>query len=179
MNTGFLSIWSYFFFPGPILVPVTLSGKKWFYDAIQFMILAIITIIIYVCNYKGLIVVRHLRIGYHWLVIQESRFDGLAAEILPTTNELRHEKINIMGLRPAWIQTSLRICAVWSGSMPFAYKPIISKETDSEQHGSWSDCADAKAGLDPCWSQTHYVGFVMARLKCVNIDVKINNRTYK
>jgi hypothetical protein len=35
----------------------------------------------------------------------------------------------------------------------------------SKQHGSWSDCADAQAGLDPCWLQTHYVGFVMARLK--------------
>jgi hypothetical protein len=35
----------------------------------------------------------------------------------------------------------------------------------SEQHGSWSDCADAQAGLDPCWSQTHYVGFVVTRLK--------------
>jgi hypothetical protein len=23
----------------------------------------------------------------------------------------------------------------------------------------------AQAGLDPCWSQTHYVGFAMARLK--------------
>jgi hypothetical protein len=34
----------------------------------------------------------------------------------------------------------------------------------SEQHGSWSDCADAQAGLDPCWLQTHYVGFVMTRL---------------
>jgi hypothetical protein len=34
----------------------------------------------------------------------------------------------------------------------------------SEQHGSWSDCADAQAGLDPCWSQTHYAGFVMTRL---------------
>jgi hypothetical protein len=30
----------------------------------------------------------------------------------------------------------------------------------------------AQAGLDPCWSQTHYVGFVMTRLKykrCVTI----------
>jgi hypothetical protein len=35
----------------------------------------------------------------------------------------------------------------------------------SEQHGSWSDCADAQAGLDPCWSKTHYVGFVVKRLK--------------
>jgi hypothetical protein len=32
--------------------------------------------------------------------------------------------------------------------------PITSSETDSEQHGSWSHCADAQAGLDPCWSQT-------------------------
>jgi hypothetical protein len=31
-----------------------------------------------------------------------------------------HDKTNIMGLRPAWIQTSLRIRAVWSGSMLFA-----------------------------------------------------------
>jgi hypothetical protein len=23
---------------------------------------------------------------------------------------------------------------------------------------------DAQAGLDPCWSQTHYVGFVVTRL---------------
>jgi hypothetical protein len=28
-----------------------------------------------------------------------------------------------MGLRPAWIHTSLRIRAVWSGSMLFAYRP--------------------------------------------------------
>jgi hypothetical protein len=33
-----------------------------------------------------------------------------------------HDKTNIMRLRPAWIQTSLRIRAVWSGSMLFAYK---------------------------------------------------------
>jgi hypothetical protein len=42
--------------------------------------------------------------------------------------------------------------------------PISSRETDSEQHRTWSDCADAQAGLDPCWLQTHYVGFVMTRL---------------
>jgi hypothetical protein len=34
--------------------------------------------------------------------------------------ELHHDKTNIMGLRPAWIQTSLRISAVWSWSMLFA-----------------------------------------------------------
>ncbi|XP_045191227.2 uncharacterized protein LOC123548063 [Mercenaria mercenaria] len=38
------------------------------------------------------------------------------------TFEPRHEKISIVRLRPAWIQTSLRIRAVWSGSMLFAFK---------------------------------------------------------
>jgi hypothetical protein len=34
--------------------------------------------------------------------------------------ELRHDKSNIMGLWPAWIQPSLRIRTDWSGSMLFA-----------------------------------------------------------
>jgi hypothetical protein len=28
-----------------------------------------------------------------------------------------------------------------------------------------TNITDAQAGLDPCWSQTNYVGFVKARLK--------------
>jgi hypothetical protein len=77
-----------------------------------------------------------------------------------------HDKTNIMGLRPAWIQTRLRICAVWSGSMLFAYQLYynLCRETNSEKHGPWSDCADAQTGLDPCWSQTHHVGFIVTRL---------------
>jgi hypothetical protein len=42
-----------------------------------------------------------------------------------------------------------------------------------EEHGTRSDCADAQAGLDPCWSQSHYVGFVVTWLKywkCVHWD---------
>jgi hypothetical protein len=65
-------------------------------------------------------------------------------------NEPRHDKTNIMGLRPAWIQNSLRIRAVWSGPCCALTNPITSRETDSEQHGSWSDCAEAQTGLDPC-----------------------------
>jgi hypothetical protein len=37
-------------------------------------------------------------------------------------------------------------------------------ELVSEQHESWPDCTDAQADLIPCWSQTHYVGFVVTRL---------------
>jgi hypothetical protein len=68
-----------------------------------------------------------------------------------------------MGLLPAWIQISLRILAVWSGSMLFAISFSTCYRVVSEQHEYWSDCADAQAGLDQCWSQTHYIGFVMTR----------------
>jgi hypothetical protein len=34
--------------------------------------------------------------------------------------EPRHDKTNIVRLRQAWIQTSLCICKVWSGSMLFS-----------------------------------------------------------
>jgi hypothetical protein len=53
-------------------------------------------------------------------------------------------------LRPAWSDQDP--CCSLTNS-------ITSRETDSEQHGSWSDFADAQAGMDPCWSQTHYIGF--------------------
>jgi hypothetical protein len=76
--------------------------------------------------------------------------------------EPRHDKTNIVRLWPAWMQTSMRIRAVWSGSILFT----ISFSTCNRVGKPWSDCADAQAGLDPCWSQTHYVGFVMTRLKC-------------
>jgi hypothetical protein len=91
-----------------------------------------------------------------------------------------HDKTNIMRLRPACIQTSLRVRAVWSGSMLFICcsltNSITNTETDSEQHGSWPDCADAQAGLDPCWLQTHYVGFVMTRLIYIHM---YSNKTTK
>jgi hypothetical protein len=48
---------------------------------------------------------------------------------------------------------------------------VTSSETDCEHHGSWSDYADAQAGLDRCWSQSHYVGFVMARLIWTNKQI--------
>jgi hypothetical protein len=78
--------------------------------------------------------------------------------------EPHHDKTNIVGLRPAWIQTSLSVRAVWSGNMLFAISFSTCNRWVSEQHGSWSDCTDTQAGLDSCLAQTHYVGFVMTRL---------------
>jgi hypothetical protein len=80
------------------------------------------------------------------------------------SKEPRHDKTNMVRLRQAWIQTSLLIHAVWSGSLT---NPITSKEIDREQHGSWSDWADEQAGLDPFQLQTHYVGFVVTGLKYI------------
>jgi hypothetical protein len=38
-------------------------------------------------------------------------------------NEPCNDKTNIVPLQPAWFQTSLCICTVWSGSMLFTYQP--------------------------------------------------------
>jgi hypothetical protein len=70
------------------------------------------------------------------------------------TFEPSHDKTSIMGLWPAWI---------WIHAVSYQFLYLLI-EFVSEQNGSWSDCMDAQAGLDPCWSQTHYVGFVMVRL---------------
>jgi hypothetical protein len=104
-----------------------------------------------------------------WLIIRRMT-------IKPCINiiEPRHDKTNVVGLRPEWILTRLPIRTVWSGSMLFTYKPYTSRETDSKQHWSWSDCAEAQAGLDPCLSQTHCVGFLLTRFNIITKQEKIN-----
>jgi hypothetical protein len=43
---------------------------------------------------------------------------------------------------------------------------LIANRMDPDQ------TADAQAGLDPCWSQTHYVGFVVTRIyNVVNVNL--------
>jgi hypothetical protein len=51
--------------------------------------------------------------------------------------------------------------------------PTLLQVTNSEQHGSWSDCAV----LDPCWSQMRYVGFVRTRLNYISSVVFIITST--
>jgi hypothetical protein len=69
---------------------------------------------------------------------------------------------------PAWasVQSDLGPCCSLSIS-------LLVIGFVSEQHGSWSDYADAQAGLDPCWSKTHYVGFVVTRLIWKSCALKI------
>jgi hypothetical protein len=90
-----------------------------------------------------------------------------------------HGKTNIVCLRPVWNQT--RLTSMQSDQDPSwllinhitsseTDSYITSSETDSEQHGSSSDCADAQVCLDPCWSQTHCLGFVVIRLILLSIS---------
>jgi hypothetical protein len=82
----------------------------------------------------------------------------------PNLFEQLHNKTNSCicdqhGSRPAGASTQSEQYPCCSLSVS-----LIVKEFVSEQHGSWSDCVDGQASLDPCWSQMQYVGFVMARL---------------
>ena len=76
-------------------------------------------------------------------------------------NEPRYDKTNEMSVRPAKTQTSLiRVFAVrmkkaWVLSYPL-----------SAQRRLWSDWADAQADLSLRWAYSHFVDFVMSRLKC-------------
>jgi hypothetical protein len=67
-----------------------------------------------------------------------------------------HDKTNIVRLRPAWIQTSLRICAVWSGSMLFAISFSTFSRVDKQT--AWilirlRECAD--------WSGSMLVAYAL------------------
>ena len=50
------------------------------------------------------------------------------------------------------------LCARWVA------KDLSFLHADSED---WSDCADAQADLSIRWAHSHFVCFVMRRLKCV------------
>jgi hypothetical protein len=105
--------------------------------------------------------------------------------IFKSKYEPRHDKTNIMGLRQAWIQTSLRIRTVWSGSMLFAISVSTCYRVCKRTAWILIRLREAQAGLDPCWSQTHYVGFVIGRLiysiviKHIKKQIRTSNRWCK
>ena len=82
-------------------------------------------------------------------------------------NEPPHDKINKMacvpsedsdqpGLLPSLIRVfAVRMKKAWVLSYPL-----------SAQRKLWSDWVDAQADLSLRWAHSHFVGFVMRRLKC-------------
>ena len=61
---------------------------------------------------------------------------------------------------------SLGICPVFAVRMKKAW--VLSYPL-SAQRRLWSDWADAQADLSLRWSHSHFVGFVMRRLICINL----------
>ena len=78
------------------------------------------------------------------------------------TNEQRHDKTNKVTVRPANTQINLGICRVFAVRMKKAW--VLSYPL-SAQRRHWSDWADAEADLSLRGVHSHFVGFVMSRLK--------------
>ena len=81
-------------------------------------------------------------------------------------NEPRHDKTNKMSVRPAKTQISLGIRPVWSVFAVRMKKAWVLSYPLSAQRSLWSDEADAQTDLSLRWAHSHFVGFVMSRLKC-------------
>ena len=70
-----------------------------------------------------------------------------------------------MSVRPAKTQISLGIRPVWSVFAARMKKAWVLSYPLSAQRRRWSDWADAQADLSLRWAHSHFVGFVMSRLK--------------
>jgi hypothetical protein len=97
-------------------------------------------------------------------VFEKSIFQTLKYLWQFKTYEPLHDETNIVRLRQALIQTSLRIRVVWSGSKLFAISFSTCYRVCKRTARILIRLRGCAAGLDPCWSQMHYVGFVMTRL---------------
>ena len=87
-------------------------------------------------------------------------------------NEPRHDKTNKMSVRPVKTQISRPVRSVFAVRMKKAW--VLSYPL-SAQRRLWSDWADAQADLSLRWAHSHFVGFVMSRLKCTMINVGFFN----
>ena len=76
-----------------------------------------------------------------------------------------HDKINKMSVHPAKTQISLGICPVWSELAVRSMDSWGPKVSSCGQRRLWSDCTDALADLSLRWAHSHFVGFIMLRLK--------------
>ena len=68
-------------------------------------------------------------------------------------------------VRPVKTQISRGIRPVWSESSLCAWRKLGSLTTHWAHSKDWSDWADAKPDLSLRWAHSHFVGFVMRRLK--------------
>jgi hypothetical protein len=128
--------------------------------------LNILPSVCYMDIYYGDIQADMVSFIYTYSTVRECDICGITIWAASRQNQHSAFAISMDPDQPAHPRSLIRIHAVRFQTLLQVDKLIAnSRQTDSEQHGSWSNCAGAQAGLDPCWSQTHYVSFVMARLK--------------
>ena len=101
------------------------------------------------------------------------------ANINVSENEPRHDKTNNVAVRPAKTQISLGICPVWSVFAVRMKRPCVLSYPLSAQRRLWSDWADAQADLSLRWAHTHFVGFVMLRLRLCVIAIIAHTHTHR
>ena len=81
--------------------------------------------------------------------------------------EPRHDKTNKMSVSPAKTQIRLGIHPIWSVFAVRMKKAWVLSYPLSAQLRLWSDWVDAQVDLSLRWAHSHFVGFVMPRLKKV------------
>ena len=114
------------------------------------------------------------RLRLAWASAQSDQSLLPAWRNLVNTYEPRHDKTNKVTVRPSKTQISLgnrpvfavRMKKVWVLTYPL-----------SAQRRLWSDWADAQADLSLRWAHTHFVGFVMSWLICVDWYLSVPRET--
>ena len=86
--------------------------------------------------------------------------------MLEEKNEPPHDKTNKLTVHPAKTQISLGIRPVWSESSLCAQWVAKDPSFLHADSKDWSDWPDAQADLSLRWAHSHFIGFVMRRLKC-------------
>ena len=83
-------------------------------------------------------------------------------------SEPRHDKTNKVTVRPAKTPISLSIRPVWSEFPLSAWRKLGSFSYPLS--AQWRLIRLGQSDLNLRWAHTHFVGFVMSRLKCLNIQ---------
>ena len=122
----------------------------------------------------GGIITATTSVSQFWILRVNKCSLTLSLFTLITNMSCRMTKATKWHVRPVKTQISLGICPVWSVFAVRKKKAWVLSYPLSAQWKLWSDWADAQADLSLRWEHSHFVGFVMWRLKYV-ITIAILN----
>jgi hypothetical protein len=137
-------------------------------------------------------IVWQIKLGYFKVIMARSwpscKFTKILALILFTkinnlkynnfynnnfSYEPRHDKTNILRLRPAWVQTRVRLRAVWSGSMLFAFsfstcKRVCRRTGMRTRRLVWIHASRKRTMLVLSWRGS-YLGYIIMFSKNISV----------